>query len=129
MDFRGAKDPLIFFGPLRGAANPSNSARGGGGVDPKILENRKGVLEPPLGIPSESPTVLPALNRRQGIAGPWAAGNRWPLGGREALAPGRQGSSGLVISRISRGTPGLRSRFRASSRGFPRKFLDGMAQN
>ena len=27
------------------------------------------------------------------------------------------------------GIPGLRSRFRASSRGFPGKFLDGMAQN
>ena len=57
---------------------------------------------------------------------------------REPLAPGRQGTSGpwssggsppLVISRICRGIPGLRSRFRASSRGFPRKFLDGMAQN
>ena len=49
---------------------------------------------------------------------PLAAGYLWPLGGR-----------GLVISRISRGIPGLRSRFRASSRGFPGKFLDGMAQN
>ena len=39
------------------------------------------------------------------------------------------GSPPLVISRICGGTPGLRSRFRASSRGFPRKFLDGMAQN
>ena len=29
----------------------------------------------------------------------------------------------------SPGIPGLRSRFRASSRGFPREFLDGMAQN
>ena len=101
MDFRGAGDPLIFFGPLRGAANPSNSARGGGGVDPKILENRKGVLELPLGIPSESPTAPPALNRRHL----------------------------LVISRMCGGIPGFRSRFRASSRGFPRKFLDGMAQN
>ena len=78
------------------------------------------------------------------------AGLRWgwaelPVGLRcgwaelpSSLAPGRQGTSGpwssggsppLVISRICRGIPGLRSRFRASSRGFPGKFLDGMAQN
>ena len=62
MDFRGAGDPLFFFGPLRGAANPSSSARGGGGVDPKILENRKGVLELPLRISSDSPAAPPALN-------------------------------------------------------------------
>ena len=53
-----------------------------------------------------------------------------PPGGRSALAPGRQGILWpLVIWRMCGGIPGFRSRSRASSRGFPRKFLDGMAQN
>ena len=61
---------------------------------------------------------------------PLAAGKLWPLAAGKLwpLAAGKLWHL-LVISRMCGGIPGFRSRFRASSRGFPRKFLDGMAQN
>ena len=80
VDFRGAGDPLFFFGPLRGAANSSHEglnqtfALGG--------ESRGG----PQACGSVWYATLPPW--RPGTSGPWAAGNHWPLGGREALAPG-----------------------------------------
>ena len=63
---------------------------------------------------------------------PWAS-RRIPSSAAGHLADSPRWSSHgpppLVICRMCRGIPGLRSRFRASSRGFPGKFLDGMAQN
>ena len=80
MDFRGAGEPLIFFGPLRGAANSSHEG-------PNQTFALGGEFR---GGPQACGSVWYATLSpwRPGTSGPWAAGKLWPLGGREALAPG-----------------------------------------
>ena len=176
MDFGGAGDPLIFFGPLRGAVGEPGAHHAHTTRTPGAHQAHTRRTAQNRGSARRSPTEGAPLRVCRGLQlapVPWTLGGRGPLapGGREALAPGgrvplapgRQGippplvisrilpprwsSHGyalggpLVISRICPGgalghltdsppgIPGFRSRFWASSRGFPRKFLDGMAQN
>ena len=81
MDFRGAGDPLIFFGPLRGAANSSHEG----------LNQTFALGGEFRGGPQACGSVWYATLSpwRPGTSGPWAAGNLWPLGGREPPAPGQ----------------------------------------
>ena len=80
MDFGGAGDPLIFFGPLRGAANSSHEGpnqtfalggefRGGPQACGSVWYATPsavpwGSSRTPPRIPSNSPSDPPALNRR-----------------------------------------------------------------